>query len=77
MNRRGFLRGILAGAALATGLARTRLELERVVTAEDVAESGLTFQGVAILFEKLPRNLEADYVVVSEDVWRAWKEAIA
>ena len=38
MNRRNFIRGILAGAALATGLARTTLEPQGGISLDAVAK---------------------------------------
>lgn len=88
LTRRDVVRGMLAGAAIATGLARTELELVN----ERRFYGPLTFKGVQI-FHDSPPELAAlerawlactndgggmpDFIVIREDeldaVWRYWK----
>lgn len=75
MNRRSFLRSFFATAAIATGLARTRLEL-----VDDPEQ--LTYKGVPITWDD-PRNwwLKSSHEVeytgsMHEAMERAWLECI-
>ena len=56
MNRRGFLRNLLAGAAVVTGLARVRLD-GPVELREAVPETGNTFVTPAEIAENAAAEL--------------------
>lgn len=80
MNRRGFLRGLLAGAAISTGLGRYRLELVDDALTWDTAPGA--DRTVAAWWGARPRvdqpaagELDEQLAAVLEQAWRDCTQA--